>query len=107
MIERTITDEQFRGIVAELWTTDSASERSKTIIRNRQAALSGLLHRSETNEAIRGTRWAAYQAITEYTDHVAPIADKRNPAMARAERVVTSSSVQQIKTRAFDLIAAL
>ena len=107
MIEQTITDEQFRSIVAQLWTTDSTSERSKTITRNRQVALSGLLHRSETNDAIRGTRWAAYQAITEYTDHVAPIADKRNPAMARAERVVTSSAVQQIKTRAFDLIATL
>jgi hypothetical protein len=27
--------------------------------------------------------------------------------MARAERVVTSTGVQQLKTRAFDLIAAL
>ena len=107
MIEQAITDEQFRDIVGQLWTTDSQSQRSKTITENRQAALSGLLHSSDTNTAIRGTRWAAYQAITEYTDHVAPIADKRNPAMARAERVVTSTGVHQIKTRAFDLIAAL
>ncbi len=39
--------------------------------------------------------------------HVAPIGAKRNPAMARAERVVTSTGVQQLKTRAFDVIAAL
>jgi phage/plasmid-like protein (TIGR03299 family) len=107
MIEQAITDEQFEGIVAQLWTTDSESQRSKTITANRQAELTGLLHRSETNTAIRGTRWAAYQAITEYTDHVAPIGHKRNPALARAERVVTSTGVQQLKTRAFDLIAAL
>ena len=98
---------QFAGIVAQLWSTESESERSKTITRNRQTALTHLLHDSDTNSAIRGTRWAAYQAITEYTDHVAPIGDKRNPAMARAERVVTSTGVQQLKTRAFDLIAAL
>jgi phage/plasmid-like protein (TIGR03299 family) len=68
MIEQAITDEQFEGIVAQLWTTDSESQRSKTITANRRAELTGLLHRSETNTAIRGTRWAAYQAITEYTD---------------------------------------
>ena len=107
LIEQSITDQQFESIVAQLWATDSESERSKTITRNRQTALTHLLHDSDTNTAIRGTRWAAYQAITEYTDHVAPIGDKRNPAMARAERVVTSTGVQQLKTRAFDLIAAL
>jgi hypothetical protein len=31
MIEQAITDEQFEGIVAQLWTTDSESQRSKTI----------------------------------------------------------------------------
>jgi phage/plasmid-like protein (TIGR03299 family) len=107
LIEQSITDQQFESIVAQLWATDSESERSKTITRNRHTALTHLLHDSDTNKGIRGTRWAAYQAITEYTDHVAPIGDKQNPAMARAERVVTSAGVQQIKTRAFDLIAAL
>jgi phage/plasmid-like protein (TIGR03299 family) len=107
MIARTITDEQFSAIVSQLWPVDDKSERSKSIGGNRHRTLTRLLRHSPTNEAIRGTRWAAYQAITEYTDHFAPVADKRNPAGARAERAITSTSVGQIKTRAFDLVAAL
>jgi hypothetical protein len=36
--------------------------------------------------------------------HYAPVADKRNPDGARAERALTSTSVGQVKTRAFDLL---
>ena len=61
---------------------------------------------SPTAEAIRGTAWGAYQAITEYTDHFAPIGEKRNPGAARAERAITSANVAAVKTRAFDLLAA-
>jgi phage/plasmid-like protein (TIGR03299 family) len=107
MIARSITDEQFSAIVAQLWPVDATSERSRSIAGNRHHTLTRLLAHSDTNHAIRGTRWAAYQAITEYTDHFAPVADKRNPAGARAERAVTSGSVGQLKTRAFDLVAAL
>ena len=65
-----------------------------------------LWRHSPTGEVIRGTRWGAYQAVTEYTDHFAPVADKRNPAAARAERAITSANVAAVKTRAFELVAA-
>ena len=39
-----------------------------------------------------------------FADHYAPVADKRNPDGARAERALTSTSVGQVKTRAFDLL---
>lgn len=104
MLAQSFTDAQFAAIVAELWPIDEKSERSKTIGANRSHTLNRLWRRSPTNTEIRGTKWAAYQAITEYTDHVAPIADKRNPDGARAERALTSASVGQVKTRAFDLV---
>jgi phage/plasmid-like protein (TIGR03299 family) len=107
MIARQVTDEQFAGIVADLWPIDKKSARSTAIGAARADALTRLWDRSPTAAAIRGTKWAAYQAITEYTDHVAPVSDKRNPRAARAERVVTSGAVTAVKTRAFDLIAAL
>lgn len=107
MIAQAIADEAFARIVAELWPVDQQSERSKTIARNRAAVLTDLLHTSPTNEAIRGTKWAAYQAVTEYTDHVAPVSGKGDIAALRAERAITSASVTHIKTRAFDLIAAI
>jgi phage/plasmid-like protein (TIGR03299 family) len=104
MIARTISTDEFTAIVAQLWPVDHDSKRSKTIADNRRYQLVQL-RSSETNENIRGTRWSAYQAITEYADHVAPVGDKWNPQAARAERAVTSSSVAQVKTRAFDLLA--
>ena len=108
MIEQTITDAQFDDIVSQLWPTECTSARSRTIQQNRSLVLKQLLRESPTNQAIRGTRWASYQAVTEYLDHYAPIpAAKGNPAWARAERVATSSTLTAVKTRAFDLISAL
>lgn len=104
LIAQSCTDTEFAAIVAQLWPIDVKSERSKSIGANRSHALNGLWRQSATNDGIRGTRWAAYQAITEYTDHFSPVGDKRNPDGARAERALTSSSVGQIKTRAFDLL---
>jgi len=68
MIQQSITDAQFAQITGKLWTTDSTSKRSATITANRADTLAGLFNDAATNAAIRGTRWAGYQAITEYLD---------------------------------------
>lgn len=108
LIAQSITDDQFSDIIGKLWDAPtSTSARSRTISENRTGTLRQLFRASETNEAIRGTRWAAYQAVTEYTDHFAPIGDKGNPTLARAERVAGSGTVTALKTKAFELIAAL
>ena len=107
MIAQTVTDDQFSALVAAVWPIEKKSDRARTIGANRQHALTRLWRHSPTNTEIRGTKWAAYQAITEYTDHVAPVSAKRYQADVRAERVVTSGTVAQVKTRAFDLITAI
>ncbi|MGS0687394.1 DUF932 domain-containing protein [Nakamurella sp. GG22] len=90
------------GVVGPVWK----SKRSQTIAANRRTALVDLWRHSPTGEVIRGARWGAYQAITEYTDHFAPVADKRNPAAARAKRAITSANDAAVETRAFELVAA-
>ncbi|GGM09508.1 DUF932 domain-containing protein [Nakamurella endophytica] len=111
MIAQAMTDAEFRELIDAVWTveqptgTAKPSKRAQTIASNRRTALLNLWKSSPTAEAIRGTKWAAYQAITEYTDHVAPVSDKRNPGAARAERAITSANVAAVKTRAFELIA--
>ena len=67
----------------------------------RLGTLKYLLRDADTQAAIKGTRWAGYQAITEYLDHVQPA---KNP-LVRANRVVTGK-VPEIKIRAFDLLKA-
>ena len=119
MIAQAMTDRQFRELIDAVWNADDQkadksdksgkagpSKRSQTIAANRRGALMDLWRSSPTAEAIRGTKWAAYQAITEYTDHFAPIGQKRNPGAARAERAITSANVAAVKIRAFDLLAA-
>lgn len=115
MIAQAMTDRQFRELIDAVWHVDDKadtsakagpSKRSQTIAANRRAVLIDLWRSSPTAEAIRGTAWGAYQAITEYTDHFAPIGEKRNPGAARAERAITSANVAAVKTRAFDLLAA-
>ncbi len=68
MIQASLTDAQFAQIIGKLWTTESESKRSATITANRADVLTGLFSDAPTNASIRGTRWAGYQAITEYLD---------------------------------------
>lgn len=62
---------------------------------------------SATNENIRGTRWAGYQAITEYLDHAAPVAGKTSTdkAINRVLRSIDGNAVA-LKERAFALLSA-
>lgn len=92
MIQETLTDGEFDRIAqrillgsradynADEWT---ARERRKVDdVRN-------LFRDSDTNTEIRGTRWAGYQAFTEYLDHYAPVQARGGSEQdARAQRVV-------------------
>jgi hypothetical protein len=57
---------------------------------------------------IGGTRWAAYNAVTEYVDHAAPVRGARNcaeAADARALRAVTTgSNARTMKVEAFRML---
>jgi hypothetical protein len=100
-----MTDAQFLAITRALWpVTDTASARVKTNHVRRETSLLHLFTDADTTKAIRGTRWAGYQAVTEYADHYAPVDGKRDAATVRAERVV-SGTVADLKHRAFDLLA--
>lgn len=64
-----------------------------------------LFTESDTNLDIRGTRWAGYQAITEYLDHYMPVRDTENADKARAERAITAPYITDLKIKAFDAFA--
>ncbi|WP_199431206.1 DUF932 domain-containing protein [Qaidamihabitans albus] len=104
LIQETLTDAQFNGIVDQLWPYDPDDE-GKRAERNRQrrtSTLHQLFADTDTNSAIRGTRWAGLQAITEYLDHYAPA---KTPD-ARAHRVLTSQALGAKKQTAYELLAA-
>jgi phage/plasmid-like protein (TIGR03299 family) len=104
LLDTAMTDAQFVSITRNLWpVADDAG--TKTNATRRESTLTHLFADADTDRSIRGTRWAGYQAITEYLDHYAPVDGARNAADVRAERVV-SGQVTDFKHRAFDLLAA-
>jgi len=100
-----MTDAQFHTLTRDLWpVADDASVRTKNNAARREQTLAHLFADAHTNHAIRGTRWAGYQAVTEYIDHYAPVDGQRDAAAVRAERVETGQ-VTDLKQRAFALLA--
>ena len=106
MINEALTDAQFTAIVRDLWPAreDEPSVRTRNNTNRRDGELAYLFHDAATNRAIRGTRWAGYQAITEYLDHRTPVGRGRDAAQVRAERAI-SDATAALKTRAFGLLS--
>jgi phage/plasmid-like protein (TIGR03299 family) len=101
MINETLTIGAFEKVVAELWPLpDDASDITKNNHRKRSASLRYLLRDADTQKAIKGTRWAGYQAITEYVDHFQPA---KTPEV-RAARALSLKGTD-LKTRAFELLS--
>ena len=106
LIEQAMTEAQFVQVTRQLWEVDeSASRRVQANAGRREAHLVDLFSNAATNAGIRATRWAGYQAITEYLDHFAQVPAGRDAALVRAERVVSGTGAA-LKARAFDLISA-
>jgi phage/plasmid-like protein (TIGR03299 family) len=106
MLDAAMTDSEFAALVREVWPVnlDGASVRTRNSVARRDHELTYLWHDADTQSAIRGTRWAAWQAVTEYLDHYTPVGKDRDASRVRAERAV-SDSTTALKTRAFDLLA--
>ena len=101
MLNETLTMGEFEKVIAELWpVADDASDTTKNNAKKRASTLRYLIRDSDTQKAIKGTRWAGFQAVTEYVDHFAPAKD----AAVRANRAVTGP-VAELKTRAFELLS--
>ena len=105
--------EEVRDFAAELVKVDEAPSVAARNRRREQANSIVKLFVSSPTVApvIGGTRWAAYNAVTEYVDHAAPVRGARNRAEAadaRALRAVTTgSSAQTMKIEAFRMLHTL
>ena len=101
MLNETLTMGEFEKVVAQVWPVEvDASDVAKNNAKQRSATLRFLIRDADTQKAIKGTRWAGYQAITEYVDHFA----KASTPEVRARRAVTGAGTD-LKARAFELLA--
>lgn len=108
MIEREIADKQFEKIVARLFDMDKAvtTRQKNTALEHVGGVMSLYTGDSVTMQGIKGTRWGAYQAITEYADHYMNVRSAgRDVALARATRTATSTPMRELKQDAFTLLS--
>ena len=106
MINATMTEAEFDKIIRENYgPTEDMPKRAQTNAEKVIGELSALFNCADTQADIRGTHWAAYQAVTEYVDHSIPVRGPQgaDTAAVRAERVLTAPDLVRIKTDAFDL----
>ena len=103
---------EMRRFANTLLEVDSAG--TAATLRHRRERASGIVKlwtSSPTIAPIAGTRWAAYNAVTEYLDHVVPVRGARTAAdasTARALRTVTAAAGSgSLKAQAFRLLQTL
>jgi hypothetical protein len=102
MLSESLAAWEFEKIVGQVWPVKkNLPPRARTNAVQRVSTLTSLFQFAPTQANIQGTRWAGYQAITEYLDHFAPAREDK----IRASRVLTSDQVNNTKLKAFELLS--
>jgi phage/plasmid-like protein (TIGR03299 family) len=105
LLAAPFSDLQMRGLVDTLLPA-SAADVSKRMIRMRDSMFS-LFENGRGHEAMRGTAWAALNAVAEYVDHHRPV--RGVDSLAKSDRQLQSSwmgSGASLKRSAHALISA-
>lgn len=99
-----MTNTEFADLITQVWPVKDKKATSRTLnnARRRRGQLTRLWTSAETQAPIRGSRWAGFQAVTEFLDHFAPAKND----LVRAHRVLTSDDVAKKKQTAYDLLVA-
>lgn len=101
LIGEPMSDREFRSFLDKLAPKKAGEPDDSRTEKNRQASLTligGLYHESPNLENVRGTRWAALNAVAEYSDWYTKV---RKGDEARFNRVIDES---KLKDRAFALL---
>lgn len=108
MVSTPITAGWFDQFIRDLYQvkpTDTADDLPKgTRVAIEQ--LRSLWENSRTLDGIKDTRWGAYNTVTEYLDHFAPIRVAGDKVHARALRSTTHKGTRALKADAFQLALA-
>lgn len=108
MIAQSIADAEFERITAQVFGGGVATtKRQQTTLAEHVGGVMSIYRESPTMTDLKGTKWGAYNAITEYTDHFMKVRNTGNaPTVARAFRTLTSHPVRLIKEAAFAQLSA-
>lgn len=109
---RPMDTDEVRSFANTLLEVESApSAATARHRRERAAGIVTLWTSSPTITPIAGTRWAAYNAVTEYLDHHVPVRGARTSSAANESRalrnIASAGSAQSLKAQAFRLLQTL
>lgn len=105
-----VDTEQMRHFADTLLEVEAAPSAATAWHRRERAnGIVALWTSSPTITPIAGTRWAAYNAVTEYFDHIVPVRGARTATQASAARALRgiSGNTGSLKARAFQLLQTL
>lgn len=107
MISEQIKDDEFQQIVSRLFDLDVAtSKRQENTAIEHVSNIMTIWRDAPTMQGITGTKWGAYQALTEYTDHYMGVRNTHASLdVARANRTIISKPIQNLKEKAFAVFA--
>lgn len=108
MVDQPMVDAEFAKIVQRLWPVDpEATGKVAERRRDIHAQVMGLFRESPTLTHVRGTRWAGYNALTEYLDHYRPVkGGEAVQDVARAEGALEGPNVR-VKTNVWKMFAGV
>ena len=103
LVETAMTLSEFEQIIqAEFGAPEDAAPATITRCQNKIETMTGLFADANTQEEIRNTAWAGFNALTEYYDHFSPVkANGKDDELVRSTRAVFDPG---FKTRALELM---
>lgn len=107
LYEQEMTNREFNELVAAMWPQKKGESPNAAAARDtRSREMAALFTKAPTNDNGRGTRWGAYNAITEWLDWAAPVrAAGRDADEHRATRTAVGATDAE-KRRAFAALAS-
>lgn len=105
LIHTAMSDREYDAFLTSLMPTPTGEDVSDRQVRAHEekvAQVRSLWH-APTQENIAGTRWAAFNTVTEWSDWAYPVRGKDSD-IARAVRVITDKNAD-LKNRALDLLS--
>ena len=93
LISQSFSNSDFKQFVDKLIPTprEDATQRVKNYADQTRADLLGLWM-APTQDNVRNTKWAAYNAVAEYEDWAKPVRGGEDKSILRAERIVNGGS---------------
>lgn len=105
LIAREVTPLEVIEVLEDVWNVPGATtERQAEARKARAGEVVDLYRTAATVAPFRGTAFGVYNAVTEYLDHVAPMAGNatgEEAAIKRAQRTLMSVDVADMKAKAF------